>query len=86
MAVSFVALLLVLVGVGVLLIVRSSIIWGGFQALLEEGDYQLVVRDGYDIVQILLKVRKYLVSGGLHGCAVRDSAYRRECHNLSLFE
>ncbi len=37
--VSSVALLLVLVGVGVLLIVRSSIIWGGFQKLLQEGDY-----------------------------------------------
>ena len=34
-----VALLLVLVGIGVLLIVRSSILWGSFQILLEEGDY-----------------------------------------------
>ena len=31
--------LLVLAGVGVLLIVRASIIWGAFQHLLEEGDY-----------------------------------------------
>ncbi len=31
--------LLVLVGVGVLLIVRASIVWGAFQRLLEEGDY-----------------------------------------------
>ncbi|MBR3473787.1 MAG: helix-turn-helix transcriptional regulator [Oscillospiraceae bacterium] len=30
---------LVIVGVGVLLIVRSSILWGAFQLLLEEGDY-----------------------------------------------
>ena len=29
----------VLVAVGVLLIVRSSMVWGGFQRLLEEGDY-----------------------------------------------
>lgn len=31
--------LLVLVAVGVLLIVHSSVIWGAFQQLLEEGDY-----------------------------------------------
>ncbi len=34
-----VAALLVLVGVGVLLIVRAGILWGAFQQLLEEGDY-----------------------------------------------
>ena len=37
--VAAVGLLLVLIGIGVLLIVRSCIIWGGFKALLEEGDY-----------------------------------------------
>ena len=31
--------LLVLAGIGVLLIVRVSILWGAFQQLLEEGDY-----------------------------------------------
>ena len=31
--------LLVLIAIGVMLIVRSCIIWGGFKALLEEGDY-----------------------------------------------
>ena len=31
--------LLVMVAIGVLLIVRSCIIWGGYKALLEEGDY-----------------------------------------------
>ena len=31
--------LLISVAIGVFLIVRSSIIWGGFQILLEEGDY-----------------------------------------------
>ena len=34
-----VAALLVLVGVGVLLIVRAAIVWGAFQRLLEEGEY-----------------------------------------------
>ncbi len=34
-----VVVLLVLVGIGVLLIVRSSILWGSYQRLLEEGDY-----------------------------------------------
>ena len=33
------AVLLVIVAVGVFPIVKSSIIWGGFQRLLEEGDY-----------------------------------------------
>ena len=31
--------LLILIAIGVLLIVRCCIIWGGFKALLEEGDY-----------------------------------------------
>ena len=31
--------LLVLVAIGVMMIVRTSIIWGGYKALLEEGDY-----------------------------------------------
>ncbi len=31
--------LLLLVGIGVLLIVRSSILWGAYQRLLEEGEY-----------------------------------------------
>ena len=34
-----VALLLVLIALGVLLIVRVSMVWSGFQMLLEEGDY-----------------------------------------------
>ena len=34
-----VAALLVLVAIGVLLIVRASMVWGSFQRLLEEGDY-----------------------------------------------
>ena len=37
--VAGIAAVLVLAAVGVLLIVRSSIIWGSFQQLLEEGDY-----------------------------------------------
>lgn len=37
--VASIAALLVLVAVGVLLIVRCSVIWGAFQMLLEEGDY-----------------------------------------------
>ena len=35
------AILLALVAVGCWLIVRASILWGGFQALLQEGDYTL---------------------------------------------
>ena len=39
LAVASVGLLLVLVAIGVLLIVRASMVWGSFQQLLEEGDY-----------------------------------------------
>ena len=34
-----VAAMLILIAFGVLLIVRAGIVWGGFQMLLEEGDY-----------------------------------------------
>ena len=34
-----IALLLAIAGVGVLLIVRSAILWGAYQRLLQEGDY-----------------------------------------------
>lgn len=34
-----VSALLIIVAVGVMLIVRVSVVWGGFQMLLEEGDY-----------------------------------------------
>ena len=34
-----VGVMLILIALGVFLIVRTCIIWGGFQALLEEGDY-----------------------------------------------
>ena len=37
--VASIALMLVMIGVGVLLIVHASMIWGGYQRLLEEGDY-----------------------------------------------
>ena len=34
-----VGIMLILIAFGVLLIVRTSIVWGGFRILLEEGDY-----------------------------------------------
>ncbi len=40
-----VALLLALVAVGVLLIVRASILWGSYQILLEEGDYSRAAKE-----------------------------------------
>ena len=51
------AAILVLVAVGVLLIVRSSIVWGSFQMLLEEGDY---TREGK------LESRQYGYIGGIY--------------------
>ena len=40
-----VAATLVIVGIGVLLIVRSSILWGAYQMLLEEGDYHRLAKE-----------------------------------------
>ncbi len=37
--------LLVLVGIGVLLIVHSSILWGSYQRLLEEGEYSRLAKE-----------------------------------------
>ena len=37
--VASVAIMLIIIGFGVMLIVRSLIIWGGLNMLLEEGDY-----------------------------------------------
>nr|MCR4606983.1 helix-turn-helix domain-containing protein [Oscillospiraceae bacterium] len=51
-----VALLLGLIALGVFLIVRVSIIWGGFSQLLEEGDYSRSSKD---------ELKKY---GWFHGC------------------
>lgn len=43
--VAAVGIMLVLISFGVLLIVRASIIWSGFQILLEEGDYTREAKD-----------------------------------------
>ena len=40
-----VSALLLLVGIGVLLIVHSAILWGSYQRLLEEGDYSRLAKD-----------------------------------------
>lgn len=52
-----VAVLLLLVAIGVLLIVRVSMVWGGFQMLLEEGDYS---RENKEIS------RRYAWFGGVY--------------------
>ena len=39
------AAMLVLVGIGVLLIVQASILWGAYQRLLEEGDYSRAAKE-----------------------------------------
>ena len=60
------AALLVLVAIGVLLIVRVSIIWGSFQMLLEEGDYSREAKEdrirhgGFSRVYWLIVTAGYL--------------------------
>ena len=52
-SVVFVLILLVMIAVGVWQIVKVSVVWGGFQKLLEEGEYSRGSK----------RVRKGLVSG-----------------------
>ena len=44
LSVIAVGVLLMLVAIGVFFIVRTSIIWDGYQALLEEGDYTRIAK------------------------------------------
>ena len=43
--VMVIGMLLILVAIGVFMIVRSSIVWGGFQMLLQEGDYTVARKE-----------------------------------------
>ena len=51
------AILLVLVAVGCWLIVRASILWGGFQALLQEG--RLTALDRATVAETIAQIRIY---------------------------
>lgn len=56
-----IASLLAFVAVGVLLIVRVSIVWGGYQMLLEEGDYSRESKE---------TSKKYGLVSGVYWCLV----------------
>ena len=59
-----VALLLVFVAIGVLLIVRSSIVWGSFQQLLEEGDYSRSNKEEANRYELLSSIYWCSVTAG----------------------
>ena len=59
-----VGVLLVLVAVGVMMIVRTSIIWGGFKALLEEDDYSRVEKTAEKKIAPIASVYWALVTAG----------------------
>ena len=56
-----IACILVMAAIGVLLIIRVSIIWGSYQMLLEEGDY---TREGKE------DSRRYGFIGGIYWCLI----------------
>ena len=53
--------LLIVAGIGVLLIVRASIVWGAFQQLLQEGDYSREMKE---------KARTLGTFNGIYWCLV----------------
>ena len=59
-----VAVLLALVAIGVLLIVRSSIVWGSFQQLLEEGDYSRANKEESKRYELLTTIYWCAVTAG----------------------
>ena len=72
-----VAVMLALVAVGVMLIVRVSIIWGSFQVLLELGDYS---RDSKRFVKeslVFSKIYWGLVTAGYLGWSFLTNAWHR---------
>ncbi len=56
-----VCVLLLLAGIGVLLIIRSAILWGAYQMLLEEGDYHRLAKEAS---------RKAAPFNGIYWCLV----------------
>ena len=50
---------------------------------IQKSHDQLVVIDGDDFIDILLKIREHMLARCLHGCPVRDGADSRKCHNMT---
>ena len=72
-----VALLLVLVGIGVLLIVRSSILWGSYQRLLEEGDYSRAGKETSRVAAPFNSIYWGLVTAGFLAWGFLGNAWDR---------
>ena len=72
-----VALLLVLAGIGVLLIVRSSILWGSYQRLLEEGDYSRAGKEASRVAAPFNSIYWGLVTAGFLAWGFLGNAWDR---------
>ena len=72
-----VGVLLVLVAVGVMMIVRTSIIWGGFKALLEEDDYSRVEKTAEKKIAPIASVYWALVTAGYLGWSFLTMEWHR---------
>ena len=69
--------LLVLVAIGVMMIVRTSIIWGGFKALLEEDDYSRVEKTAEKKIAPIASVYWALVTAGYLGWSFLTMEWHR---------
>ena len=72
-----VGVLLVLVAVGVMMIVRTSIIWGGFKALLEEDDFSRVEKTAEKKIAPIASVYWALVTAGYLGWSFLTMEWHR---------
>ena len=72
-----VGVLLVLVAIGVMMIVRTSIIWGGFKALLEEDDYSRVEKTAEKKIAPIASVYWALVTAGYLGWSFLTMEWHR---------
>ena len=72
-----VVLLLVLLGIGVLLIVRSSILWGSYQRLLEEGDYSRAGKEASRMAAPFNSIYWGLVTAGFLAWGFLGNAWDR---------
>ena len=69
--------MLAVIAAGVLLIVRAAIVWGGFQILLEEGDYTREAKADVDIHANFGKVYWLLVTAGYLAVSFLTNAWDR---------
>ena len=69
--------LLVLVAIGVMMIVRTSIIWGGFKALLEEDDYSRIEKTAEKKIAPIASVYWALVTAGYLGWSFLTMEWHR---------